>query len=73
MARARLRDRHQDSLRRKLEVLKAEQAVATTSTAEISEIAPNTPASVRENSPVREPEHSVSGASHDEEHSESEG
>jgi hypothetical protein len=27
MARARLRDRHQDSLRRKLQVLKAEQAV----------------------------------------------
>lgn len=27
MARARLRDRHQESLRRKLEVLKAEQAV----------------------------------------------
>lgn len=26
MARARLRDRHQDSLRRKLQVLKAEQA-----------------------------------------------
>ncbi|XP_022910176.2 splicing factor Cactin [Onthophagus taurus] len=34
MARARLRDRHQDSLRRKLEVLRAEQAVATTSTEE---------------------------------------
>lgn len=27
MARARLRDRHQESLRRKLELLKAEQAV----------------------------------------------
>lgn len=27
MARARLRDRHQDNLRRKLEVLKAEQGV----------------------------------------------
>lgn len=29
MARARLRDRHQENLRRKLEVLKAEQAVNT--------------------------------------------
>lgn len=32
MARARLRDRHQDNLRRKLQVLKAEQAVAASST-----------------------------------------
>lgn len=32
MARARLRDRHQENLRQKLEVLKAEQAVASAST-----------------------------------------
>ncbi|KAF5291323.1 hypothetical protein FQA39_LY03474 [Lamprigera yunnana] len=35
MARARLRDRHQDNLRRKLQVLKAEQAVAASSTDDI--------------------------------------
>lgn len=36
MARARLRDRHQDNLRKKLEVLKAEQAVAAPIPAETS-------------------------------------
>lgn len=34
MARARLRDRHQESLRRKLQVLKAEQAVVATDNVE---------------------------------------
>lgn len=34
MARARLRDRHQESLRRKLQVLKAEQAVAVPTVSE---------------------------------------
>lgn len=45
MARARLRDRHQESLRRKLELLKAEQAVNITSTQEsqpgVSELSSN--------------------------------
>lgn len=36
MARARLRDRHQENLRRKLEVLKAEQAVTVPAVAEPS-------------------------------------
>ncbi|GJQ80795.1 putative conserved mid region of cactin [Trypoxylus dichotomus] len=73
MARARLRDRHQDSLRRKLEVLKAEQAVATTSTAETAGNAPRSPASVKPSSVGGEAEHSASGGSQDEENSESEG
>lgn len=34
MARARLRDRHQESLRRKLQVLKAEQAVVAPTVSE---------------------------------------
>ncbi|XP_025835190.1 cactin isoform X2 [Agrilus planipennis] len=38
MARARLRDRHQDNLKRKLEMLKAEQAVAVISTETIREV-----------------------------------
>lgn len=38
MARARLRDRHQDNLRRKLQVLKAEQAVALPPTVQQREL-----------------------------------
>lgn len=72
MARARLRDRHQESLRRKLEVLKAEQAVATTSNVENTRNAPGTPVSVKANS-IGEADHSGSGVSQDEENSESEG
>ena len=37
MARARLRDRHQENLRRKLEVLKAEQAVTLPVSSEIAD------------------------------------
>lgn len=44
MARARLRDRHQDNLRKKLQVLKAEQAVTTPApeenTAPLAELQP---------------------------------
>lgn len=43
MARARLRDRHQDSLRRKLQVLKAEQAVAVPSVSEAASSECSTP------------------------------
>ncbi|KYB26352.1 splicing factor Cactin [Tribolium castaneum] len=45
MARARLRDRHQDSLRRKLQVLKAEQAVTTPAPEETT---PSTESHVKE-------------------------
>lgn len=73
MARARLRDRHQESLRRKLEVLKAEQAVATTSTADSIDVAPNTPASVKVASVGEADNSSASSPSHDEENTESDG
>lgn len=43
MARARLRDRHQESLRRKLQVLKAEQAVVLPTPGEIGENSNSTP------------------------------
>lgn len=43
MARARLRDRHQESLRRKLQVLKAEQAVAVPTVSEAASSECSTP------------------------------
>lgn len=43
MARARLRDRHQDNLRKKLQVLKAEQAVVTTAPQETHSSGSSTP------------------------------
>lgn len=43
MARARLRDRHQENLRRKLQVLKAEQAVAAPTHSEAASSECSTP------------------------------
>lgn len=43
MARARLRDRHQDCLRRKLQVLKAEQAVVLPASGETGDSTNSTP------------------------------
>lgn len=43
MARARLRDRHQESLRRKLQVLKAEQAVVIPTVSEAASSECSTP------------------------------
>ena len=51
MARARLRDRHQDSLRRKLQVLKAEQAVTTPAPEESNAAAESHPPSDPEPKP----------------------
>lgn len=67
MARARLRDRHQESLRRKLQVLKAEQAVTVPHANEIH-------LNATEEAPVNKPTEPKPGTSQEDDHvSENEG
>lgn len=73
MARARLRDRHQESLRRKLQVLKAEQAVVATDVVESAdESSPSVAAPISEDTfePIAGP--SGSSQPHDNQESEEE-
>lgn len=62
MARARLRDRHQDNLRKKLQVLKAEQAVVTPAVPEAQSSGSSTPKTLSESKIQNEEEASTSAA-----------